>query len=527
MLNVINVAAYGALGDGIHNDTDAFVAACAALNAQKGGTLFIPPGVYIVGKQTLAGQTGQGYAWRAADIIKITACTQPVMIEGNGAVLRAEAGLKFGSFDPVTGEPLSVSLPYTNVDSRANAYRMIQLIDNACGVVVKDLELDGNLDNLTLGGYWGQNAYELDATGVYASGNRDLLLENLHSHHHGLDGVYLVQAGLNAESTRRSVAMVNVNSEYNARQGLHLTGGNGITAIDCRFNHSGRHRFATAPACGVAIAPLANTLVCNGMFINCEMINTVGPCFFTSNEQARDIFLQSCTLIGTNSYAAWPCSPRTHFSDCTLSGVVAYPYSDSATSKGLATQFTRCRFTDALTYQGQVYTHADWFLLNFGNGSTGVKLTDCSIEAVTAKLGFTNGLITMTNCRMKQVNNTGAANLQAIFVGDNVLETSGSNVLTSSIVLGRLKINGEDAVRYDSLVLWSRAWNAADGRDQLTAYQSNPNWFTYPDVNQLSINQGDLLYNTQPAVGRYVGWLCVQGGTATTSVWKGFGQIVN
>lgn len=53
-----NVKDYGALGDGISNDTQAFIAASAALSAHGGGVLRIPQGVYVVGEQTLAGQLG-------------------------------------------------------------------------------------------------------------------------------------------------------------------------------------------------------------------------------------------------------------------------------------------------------------------------------------------------------------------------------------------------------------------------------------------------------------------------------------
>lgn len=60
-----NVKDYGALGDGISNDTQAFIAASAALSAHGGGVLRIPQGVYVVGEQTLAGQLGLGYAYRS------------------------------------------------------------------------------------------------------------------------------------------------------------------------------------------------------------------------------------------------------------------------------------------------------------------------------------------------------------------------------------------------------------------------------------------------------------------------------
>ena len=36
-------------------------------------------------------------------------------------------------------------------------------------------------------------------------------------------------------------------------------------------------------------------------------------------------------------------------------------------------------------------------------------------------------------------------------------------------------------------------------------------------------NKGDITYNTEPAVGAYVGWICIEAGTP--GVWKPFGKI--
>ncbi|MEI6590145.1 MAG: glycosyl hydrolase family 28-related protein, partial [Verrucomicrobiota bacterium] len=47
----ISVKDFGAVGDGITNDTVAFQAAAAAINAAGGGKLIIPAGTYIVGLQ--------------------------------------------------------------------------------------------------------------------------------------------------------------------------------------------------------------------------------------------------------------------------------------------------------------------------------------------------------------------------------------------------------------------------------------------------------------------------------------------
>lgn len=235
-----NVKDYGALGDGISNDTQAFIAASAALSAHGGGVLRIPQGVYVVGEQTLAGQLGLGYAYRSTDIISIVNCQQPVVIEGNHAVLRAAPGLRYGSFDPVSGEPYApAAMPFIDPDYAAGAYRMLVLANNR-HVLVRDLELDGASDTLILGGGWGDLGRQLNAYGVYALNNNTLQVENVHTHHHGLDGILVSQVGTTAQSPRTPATLIRVRSEYNGRQGLSWTGGNGLTAIDCQFNHTGR-----------------------------------------------------------------------------------------------------------------------------------------------------------------------------------------------------------------------------------------------------------------------------------------------
>lgn len=52
---VYNVRDYGARGDGSTNDTAAFQRVSRAVMDAGGGTISIPRGVYVVGRQRLAG----------------------------------------------------------------------------------------------------------------------------------------------------------------------------------------------------------------------------------------------------------------------------------------------------------------------------------------------------------------------------------------------------------------------------------------------------------------------------------------
>ena len=38
-----------------------------------------------------------------------------------------------------------------------------------------------------------------------------------------------------------------------------------------------------------------------------------------------------------------------------------------------------------------------------------------------------------------------------------------------------------------------------------------------------NFNKGDIVYNTDPAQGRFVGWVCIDSGNP--GIWKGFGVI--
>ena len=125
-------------------------------------------------------------------------------------MLKAAPGLKFGSFDPVTGDSYEpASMPFIDSDYAASTYRMIVVVNNR-QVVIRDLELDGQSDTIVLGGGWGDLGRQLNAYGVYSFNSQNLRVENVHTHHHGLDGVMVLQVGTTAESPRTPATLINV-----------------------------------------------------------------------------------------------------------------------------------------------------------------------------------------------------------------------------------------------------------------------------------------------------------------------------
>src|SRR3954453_164650 len=94
---------FGAGGDGVTNDSRAFAALSAEVNRRGGGTISLgAKRTYIVGALNLETKSG----WVPAPVLELHDLTAPLNIAGNGARLRCQSGLRFGTFDPSTGQPV-------------------------------------------------------------------------------------------------------------------------------------------------------------------------------------------------------------------------------------------------------------------------------------------------------------------------------------------------------------------------------------------------------------------------------------
>ncbi len=351
---VYNVRDYGALGDGATNDTDAFIAVSAAITAADGGTLYIPKGNYIVGRQVFAGANGLGYAYRASDIIKISDCTGTVTIQSDSAKLTLAAGLRFGAFNPVTGEPYASTLPFYDANYTANIGYAVNLVNNNSVIVTGHLEIDGNNQNMIIGGLWGDAGRQNLGYGLRAIQNKSLDISNVYAHHHCLDGLYIGQYSGYDGLERRPVTLRNIISEYNSRQAFSLTGGNGFTVINCKFNYTGRSVFESAPRAGVDIEAELGT-VRNVTFENCEFKDNAGAAVLAPIGDIADVVFNKCSMTGYNSDVLWPAMPRMVFNDCLIGGSIVNAYG-SITNPQDSCRFNRCIITDEVAKVGGTTT---------------------------------------------------------------------------------------------------------------------------------------------------------------------------
>lgn len=518
---VFNVKDFEAVGDGAANDTEAFRTASLALEAAGGGTLLIPPGTYVVGQQTLAGEAGTGWAYKPEKIIWIEGCARPVRVIGHGAKLILANGLRFGAFDPVTGLAVGTSAV---ADNRAFATMggMVALVDNQAPCVVEGLELDGNSGELELGGQSDSSGWQFGAYGVYLSGNDFVAVRDVYTHHHGTDGIALVWTGETDNAPGRRYLLENVRSVYNARQGCSWVGGIGMTAINCTFSHTGKGAFASGPGAGFDVEA-ESALIRNGLWINCEMVNNNSQGFVADSGDSADLHLIDCTIHSADGYSVWCTKPRVTYERCKISGEALGNY--TASDPKDKTRFIKCTFDSSLTHGYGVYGS------HLISASGNPIFEGCSFSAktgTTVDVGSFSTACILRDCTITQDGPTGTALIQATFEGNNsaVFATGGAD-LTGHVVRGRLTysgtISGAAAIGGEIPATATRTWGVRVAGNNGSALVDNQMQWSYQAPTSGAWLKGDVVWNSTVGAGGVSGWQCVTSGTPGT--WKAMATV--
>lgn len=449
-----SVVDFGAAGDGVTDDTEAFIDCAAAIEAAGGGRMIIPPGIYVVGTQTFAGATGLGYAYTTETVVSITDCTELVEIIGYGAKLIAPDGLKYGAFNPSTGE--AAGDDSSSNDERAYGITFISLIDNAGGVIIRGLEIDGNLPGYDIGGTWhapGDTGTQLSGYGIQVYGNSSVFIDNCHVHHNPLDNIAIGWTGMTVLTPRKPHTLLNSRFEYGGRQALSLVGCNSLLAMNCSFSHTGRSSISSSPGAGVDFEA-ESAVIRNAVFIDCEMSNNTGLGIVADSGDTAGATFIRCRVIGTTYWTIWTRMPRFHFIDCQMYGQSTNPYSSLVA--GEATRFTNCHFSFDITQSPlevagvKVLYNSTAHLFDLGGGALGVVFESCSFD--------TNGtglLITVAtqdcifrNCTFLQTN-FGVNSMNAMFEGTTRVTTGGGSLnLGINAIRGRFIFNGVESNLY-------------------------------------------------------------------------------
>jgi hypothetical protein len=426
---------FGAHGDGITNDTRAFAALGAEVNRRGGGTISLGAGrTYIVGQQSKGGR----YGWTPAPIIDLRNLRLPLRILGNGARLRCQPGLRYGAFDPSSGRPARGGMPNYRQHEVASPYLAMVLISRCrAAVEIRDLELDGNLERLQIGGPFGDTGTQIPASGLLLADNLQTeVVTNVLSHHHGMDGATIDGDDRRAARSRFSRFI----ARYNGRQGLSLVGGRGYDFEDCEFSLTGRSAVQSAPGAGVDLEAEGRKTIRDLSFVRCRFADNYGVGMLADSGDSERARFSRCEFIGTTGWSAWPKKPRFVFDDCTFVGAVANAHADRDPVR--ATRFTNCRFTDDPKPSPTVHVYSGesggGAIVNLGQ-SENVLFDRCSFELVGSAVLPWSWKAIYRDCAMRQRSAT-TAMTKGKYLGSTTI--SGPVDLYGSMVIGRLVLNG-------------------------------------------------------------------------------------
>jgi hypothetical protein len=430
---------FGARGDGQTNDTAAFAAMARFVTSRGGGEIQLRRTTYIVGLQVRSAKKGAAYAFEPSPIMDFIGCRGPLVIRGNGARLRCAPGLRYGTFDRVSGQPTRHAMPYLGSGEVAGPYRAMIRVEGCSGSVeISDLELDGGVQHLRIGGQYGDNGWQLPGTGIWLINNRgpERLLR-IHTHHHALDGIII--DGLEARAAVSTLQ--SVQSEFNGRQGCSIVGGKGYAFIDCAFNHTGRSAVASAPGAGVDIEAEAGKRIRDLDFLRCTFSNNTGAGVIGDAGDAETATFTNCRFIGTTSWAAWPNRPRFRFTGCMFVGSIVHAYGDKDAAR--ACQFHNCSFRDdpALSptravYGGDMSSRA---IANLPDNPN-VLFVDCRFRLThRSVLPWTTNVVIFKDCTMTQ-RAFAKSYPRGTFLGRNTI--AGNVDLYGSRIHGELIVNG-------------------------------------------------------------------------------------
>lgn len=536
---------YGAVGYPLSlDDAPALHAMGVAISLLGRGVVdFYPGRTYIVGGgQVLsAGHQGAGYAFPPiyGYVIDINGCTGPVVINGNGAIIKCAASVKYGSFLD-NGTPQTPTYPGGGLATPY--YAMIRINDCSGSVSISGFELDGNIANATIGGEY-QGGRQIAYTGLTLTDNTGgIIVEAIHSHHHGEDGGG--GNGLGDPDSFENVSIRNCWFHNNGRQGFSLTAGIGWEFDSCRFNGTGKDLGATmtysAPGAGVDLEPEAGRHVHDILFRNCEFVDNAGPgCLAPEDASANGgrYRFENCKFVGTTSWSHWLNHPYIELHNCVQVGAATRSHPDADPARAI--KFYSCLFTDdpALSPTGVVNnagTVATWF--DYGFGVTNISYDRCTFQRTSTATGGgaiaggfpnnSNAYIYMHNCSFLKENATGHGMLAyGVFSGT---ETYFKNVSTMPATInpygltdGGLALDSyiweDDGTVTGSAKARARYPGSADPRTLLRKLSGTAAPTTGPWL------QGEQIIHSNPASGGFIGRICTAAGTPGT--WKTYGVI--
>ncbi len=383
----VSIKDFGAKGNGVTNDHQAFEEAANYINRRKGNvTLRIPSGTYLIGKQ-IRDYSGKNYLI-GKDALALYNCKNVKIIGGSKVILKYRNGLKYGTFNPQTGKVYRHKMPFKDRRYTAQIGHAI-LLSDCRNIQVINIEVDGNSQNLKLGGRFGDKGTQLSHYGAQIVRSKTILFKGCNFHHLALDGIKVTNTGINNDN----IELIDSKFNYNGRQGLSWIGGNGLRAMNCDFSHTGKGGISSSPAAGVDIEASGKFIIRNGSFINCHLVNNNGCGMVADMGPSSNVSFSGCTFWGVSSWSIWVKKPNFTFKNCNIYGSFVHGYITDRMDE--ATKFYECQFEDKPYQSKGPY---GGFLLECDKQKLMI-FEDCSFTSNKKKTIWYNGRASQPNAK--------------------------------------------------------------------------------------------------------------------------------
>lgn len=363
-----NVVNFGAYGDGISDDTDAFLRASSSLRANNGGTLFAPKPkeFYSVGRQSQP----NGYAFVGVDIMSFYGMTGTPTIELDDAHIKFVDGLYFGSWDRSTNPPTALTTITRDTQYYSTVGSMIYATDIPALNIIGTGTLDGNLDGVQLGGEWGDTGRQCWGNAFKILNVPDLQIStNIKTKNFPLDSIYIGNSNYSSGDNDYGTSKVSgLNCDGNARQGLSLCGGTNYVIDSCSFKNIGRGSFSSMPKSGIDIEAESGDIR-NIKFVACEVVNCAGFGVDDANKNIDEVNFESCKFIGTTNYSV--AVKRSTFTKSTFYGMVGITYRVAEDQKPI---FNECTFSNDPVHS----PYGTYLVSTLGTGDMQAEFNDCT-----------------------------------------------------------------------------------------------------------------------------------------------------
>jgi hypothetical protein len=301
--------------------TDGFIKLNAWIENKSNVTLLFAKGTYWVGRQKASATR---VTENIDNLLVLKNCTNIKLI-GNGATIKYNANLKFGSFDIKTKLPLSRQKNFLKTENAAWPGNCI-LIHNSNHITIENLNLDGNIQNMEIGGSYGDSGIQLWHRGIYLINSTQVTLTKLYIHHFGLDGIEISNGAILPKQPKQEILLKNIKCLYNGRQGLSWTGGEGLTVLNSEFSYTGKSIISSSPGCGLDIEPETGECL-NGRFTNCKFENNTGYAYGSEHFKLKisNIRFDNCIFGGSSYGALFPNNGGVEIVNSTIYGQIIRP----------------------------------------------------------------------------------------------------------------------------------------------------------------------------------------------------------